>query len=119
MAAINKILRGRQQAATEEPSQPAQSNEHQWCTEYNAETWVENSMAVWPNDPQLKRDINLPLSLSMRPFEAVEVTPSLIQLQDAGFSPESILTYRCFSCKAFINKLCALRSERTAVASFR
>jgi len=54
MAAINRILRSKQPTQNEE-SQPPPDNQYEWIQQYNSETWMDNSMAVWPNDPQLKK----------------------------------------------------------------
>lgn len=58
MAAINKILKRANQKLSEEGSaskQPPPTHSYDWIPEYNRETWLENSVAVWPDNPNLKR----------------------------------------------------------------
>jgi hypothetical protein len=65
---------------------------------------VESTGSHWPNSQQLKEHLSFPLALALQPF-ANEHPSSLIAADFIG-------DHRCQSCKAFINQLCFIRSER-------
>ncbi len=66
---------------------------------------IETTAGKWPNSQQLKDHLSIPLTLSMEPFGHSQLPGSI--------KPEEVNEYRCQSCKAFINQLCFIRSDRT------
>lgn len=65
---------------------------------------VDSTATRWPNSQQLKEHLSFPLALSFQPF----ANDHPISEIDA----DSIGNHRCQSCKAFINQLCFIRSDR-------
>lgn len=65
---------------------------------------VESTAAIWPNNQQLKDKLSFPLALALQPFANAH--------PDGKASADRISQYRCQSCKAFLNQLCFIRSDR-------
>jgi hypothetical protein len=65
---------------------------------------VETTAQVWPNSQELKDYLSIPLALALQPLAHDHAEGSI--------PAEELSSYRCQSCKAFINQLCFIRSER-------